>query len=184
MAAVPIMIGMAALSAASAGVSMQQQKYTAEAEQELQVQNNREIDRAAVRQYSDLSKQENEIQETAALESLEQQKQFIQARGRQLTMASATGTYGSSVDAMLRDLTQTKGQNLEQIRRNRATQLDDVRTQAEQIRFGARAQKGNRIFSKPSAGQFGLAVGSAAVSGGLAGYSATRSSTREVAGGG
>lgn len=171
---VPVMIGMAALSAASAGVQMQQQKYTAQAEQDLQAQNNAELDKAAIRQYSDLSVTEDEIQEQSALESLEQQKQYIQARGRQLVMAGASGTYGSSVDAMLRDLTQTKGKNLQIINRNRESQLKDIQTQAEQIRYGARAQKGNRIFNKPTLGQFAVTVGAAGASGAMSGLAATK----------
>lgn len=172
MAAAPVvMIAMAALSAASAGISMQQQRLNAEAEAELQAQNNSELDKAAVRQYGDLSAQEYAIQEEAGESSLSAQKEYIKARGRQIAQASAAGTYGTSVDYILSDLKQTAGNNLTRITRNRELQLKDVQQQAEQIRYGARAQKGNRIFSKPTSGQFALAIGSAAASGAMQGAS-------------
>lgn len=162
MAAVPIV--MAVMAAASSGIQMQQQKLNMEAEEELQAQNNQELDRAAVRQYDELSAAEREIQTQASLDSLSVQKQYIQARGRQAAMSGASGTYGSSVDAMLRDLNQTRGQNLGTINHNREVQLKDIQLQAEQIRYGARAQKGNRIFNKPTTGQIGLAMASSATS--------------------
>lgn len=141
---------------ASGIISGMQSRYDAEAQQEIQKNNNREIDRVAVANYSDLSRAETSIQESAALESLEQQKAYFKARGRVNVLAGSSGTAGGSVDSILRDLNQTKGQNISTITKNRRTQLDEIALQAEQIRQGAKASKSNRIFSKPSGGLIAL----------------------------
>lgn len=141
---------------ASGIISGMQSRYDAEAQQEIQKNNNKEIDRAAVANYSDLSRAESSIQEGAALASLEQQKAYFKARGKATILAGASGTAGGSVDSILRDLNQTRGQNIATITKNRRTQLDEVALQAEQIRQSAKASKSNRIFSKPSGGLIAL----------------------------
>lgn len=175
MAAIPVAYLVAAsiaTSVATAGISMQQQKYNAEAQQEMQEQNNAAIDRAAIAQYGDLSAAEDSIQEQAALEGLEQQKAAIQAKGRVNVLAASSGTYGGSIDSMLRDITATRGQNLSTIAKNRSTQLKEVKLQAEQIRYGAAASKSNRVFSKPSSGEMVASVGLAGLQAGLSSYAA------------
>lgn len=173
MAAIPVGVMMAisvAASMAGTALSMQNQKNIAEAEQELQAQNNAAIDRAAIAQYGDLSAAEDSIQEQASLEGLEQQKAAIQAKGRVNVLAASSGTYGGSIDSMLRDINATRGQNLTTIAKNRSTQLKEVKLQAEQIRYGAAANKSNRIFSKPSSGEMIAGVGLAGIQSGLSSY--------------
>jgi len=138
-----------------------QARKDAEAQQEAQAINNKEIDKTAYANYSDLSRSEVSIQEQAGEASLEQQKAYFKARGRVVNIAGASGTAGGSVDSILSDLNRTKGQNLATITKNRRTQLDEVALQAEQIRQGAKASKSNRVFNKPSGLQIGLQVGAA-----------------------
>lgn len=141
---------------ASGVISGLQSRYDAEAQQKAQEVNNKEIDKTAVANYSDLSKAEVSIQEQAGLSSLEQQKAYFKARGKVNVLSGASGTAGGSVDSILRDLNQTKGQNIATITKNRRTQLDEIALQSEQIRQGAKASKSNRIFSKPSGGLIAL----------------------------
>ena len=161
-AALPFILG--GLSAAQVFVQAEQTKLNAEAQAKAQEQNNQSIRLAAVQQYDDLSRAERDVIEQADLESLDQQRQHIQAQGRVNAMAGASGTYGGSVDSVLRDLVQTRGRNVAAIRSNKKTQLDDIRVQSEAIRFGARAQQGNRVFTKPKAGLVALSAGTAALS--------------------
>lgn len=156
---------MGATAAAGAGgglstlgtyMSGRQERYNAEAQEALQAQNNREIDKAALENYSELSRAETGINMQAGESSLEQQKAFFKARGQQLVSSGASGTAGGSVDMVLRDLNTTKGKNLSTISYNRRQQLDEVVSQAESIRQGAKAAKSNRIFNKPSMGMIAL----------------------------
>jgi len=156
-------MGAQAASAAAGGLNVAssvagglQARYDAEAQQAVQAQNNKEIDKAALANYSDLSRAETSIQEQAGLESLEQQKAYFKTRGQVLVASGANGMSGGSVDTILSDLNRTKGINLATITKNRRTQLDEIALQAEQIRQGAKASKSNRIFSKPSGGMIAL----------------------------
>lgn len=149
------------LGVGSTLVSGLQSRKDAEAQQEAQAINNREIDKTAYANYSDLSRAEVSVQEQSNLSSLEQQKVYFRARGKVLSSLGAAGTAGGSVDSILNDLNRTKGQNLSTITKNRRTQLDEIALQAEQIRQGAKASKSNRVFNKPSGLQIGLQVGAA-----------------------
>jgi hypothetical protein len=185
-AAVPIAYWLAAstaLSVASTVSSMQSQKAEAEANASIQENNNREITRAALEQYGELSAAEDSIQEAAGQESLEQQKLYYKSKGRVDVLAGSSGTYGGSVDAMLLDLNQTRGQNLSTITKNRRTQLNEITLQATQIRNSARASKGTRVFNKPSGLQMGLSVGSNLASGAIA-YSSAKAEAAKISGGG
>lgn len=162
-AAIPYV--MAAMAAAGSIVQGQQAKYTAEAEQENQANNNKSIKNAAVAQYGDLSKGEQDTMENANLEGLDNQRKFIEARSRVNALAGASGTYGGSIDSSLRDLRQTRGHNMENIKSNRDVALHEVKQQAEQIRYGAGARLQNRVFSKPSSGMIafqGISSGASA----------------------
>lgn len=154
--------GLNTLSSFAGGM---QARYNAEAEQALQKQNNDEIDKAALENYSELSRSETEINRAAGESSLEQQKAFFKARGQQLVSSGASGTAGGSVDMVLKDLTSTRGKNLSTISFNRRQQLDEVVSQAESIRQGAKAAKSNRIFNKPSMGMIALNTAASAAEG-------------------
>ena len=154
--AVAIPFILAGLTTAQVVMQGQEQKAMAEAQTKAQEQNNKSLRLAAVQQYDDLSRAERDAIDQSDRESLAQQKQALQAQGRINVMSGASGTYGGSVDSVLHDLVQTRGKNVAAIRSNRDTNLEDIRIQSEAIRFGARANQGNRIFSKPSSGAIAL----------------------------
>lgn len=160
---------MMAVSAASAIYSGVQQGKVADANAEAQEKNNEALRVAAIQQYDDLSPAERDINEQSLEEGLAQKKQLIKERSRINLLAGASGTYGGSVDSMLSDLTRNYGQNISTIIRNRDTRLSEVAVQAEQIRYGARAQMTNRVFNKPSGVAIALDTAAAAGQGYQAG---------------
>lgn len=85
------------LDFASSVTGGMQARYDAEAQQKAQEINNKEIDKAAIANYSDLSRAEVSIQEQAALSSLEQQKAYFRDRGRVNVLSGSSGTAGGSV---------------------------------------------------------------------------------------
>lgn len=151
------------------GYQARQQAIAAEKQQKL---NNQAINDSAVSQYSDLSAGEVDILESSAEEGLDQQIAALQARGRVVSLAGSSGTFGGSVDSVLSDLSRNKGRNLETINRNRDTQLSEVDLSGRQIAAHARSSKGNRTFFKPSAGLIALN----AASSGAQAYTGAKSS--------
>jgi biopolymer transport protein ExbD len=168
---------MAAVAAAGAAASGIQQRQLAEAQEEAQDKNNKQLALDAVAQYADLSAAEKDVHEESLDSSLQQQRAFLQAKGEIEVVAGASGTSGGSVDQMLRDLTQTKGRNLAAISNNRRNALSEIKVQAEQIRYGARARMTSRIFQKPSIGLIALNAANA----GMQGYSAASSFPKTAA---
>ena len=152
---------MAAVSAAGAIYSGVQQKNTVEAEEAQQAINNKNTTEAAIAAMGDLSPAQRDINHDSAEEGLKAQAEYIRNVSQVNVVSGASGTYGGSVDSMLRDLKTTRA-----IVQNRNTQLAEVQKQAEQIRYGARANQDTRTFNKPSG--FGIAV--SAVGAGAQGY--------------
>jgi len=157
---------MAAVSAAGAIYSGVQQKNTVEAEEAQQAINNKNTTEAAIAAMGDLSPAQRDINHDSAEEGLKAQAEYIRNVSQVNVVSGASGTYGGSVDSMLRDLKTTRGRNMSAIVQNRNTQLAEVQKQAEQIRYGARANQDTRTFNKPSG--FGIAV--SAVGAGAQGY--------------
>jgi len=124
----------------------------AEANEKQQKLNNAAVSKATLDSYDDLSASERDVLEDTALQGIDQQKQAMQAEGQINVLAGASGTAGGSVSSMLSDVKQTKGKNLSTIQGNRTTELDNIKTQAEQIRQGGAGRMGNRTFDKPSTG--------------------------------
>lgn len=165
MPAIPaIMLVVTVASAVYAGVSARNQ---ASAEEEQQRLNNKSTSEAAVASYGDLSASERDLDTEAAQGGIKAQSEYLRSVGNMNVISGASGTYGGSVDSMLRDLKTTRGRNMSDVVANHTTGLDNVAAQAEQIRYGARANMQTRIFNKPSA----LGIGLGAVSAGADGYS-------------
>lgn len=159
---------MAAVAVAGSVYAGVQQQNLADAEEAQQDKNNKNTTEAAIAAMGDLSPAQRDIQNDSAEEGLKSQADYIRNVSQVNLMSGASGTYGGSVDSMLRDLATTRGRNMSQIVKNRDTQLQDIQKQAEQIRYGARANQDTRLFNKPSG--FGIAV--SAIGAGAQGYSA------------
>lgn len=181
MPAIPvIMVVMSVATAVYSGVQQQQQ---AKAEEEQQNLNNKATMDSAIASYGDLTPQERDIETEAANGGLKAQSEYLRSVGSMNLVSGASGTYGGSVDSMLRDLKTTRGKNMSDVVSNRTTELDNVKAQAEQIRYGARANMQTRVFSKPSALGIGLSAVSAAASGASSGMSMSNSYSQYKAAG-
>jgi hypothetical protein len=168
MPAIPIItLVVAAGSAIYSGVAASNQANNEEEQQRL---NNESTMKAAVESYGDLTPKERDADKEAAAGGIKAQSDYLRSVGEMNVMSGASGTYGGSIDSMLRDLKTTRGRNISDVVANRTTELDNVRAQAEQIRYGARANMQTRVFSKPSA----VGTGLSAVGAGAQGYATGR----------
>lgn len=178
MPAIPIItLVVAVAGSVYAGVKQQQM---VNAEEEQQAINNKITTESAIAAMGDLSPAQRDINHDAAEEGIKSQADYIRNVSQVNLLSGASGTYGGSVDSMLRDLKTTRGRNMSAIVQNRNTQLAEVQKQADQIRYGARAQQDTRIFNKPSG--FGIAVSAAGA--GMQGYSMGSSFNQSVRGAG
>ena len=165
--AVAVPFVMMAVSAAGAYVQAEQQAKAVESAQADLEASNLAARLLTADSYADLGAAKREIEEESLEASLAQQKEYIQAVGRVNLLAGASGTFGGSVDSMLRDLRQTRGANVSKIVKNRNTQLEGLYLNAKNIERQGLASQTTRTFNKPSALATGLGVASA----GLQGYS-------------
>src|SRR6185369_3671799 len=120
----------AAGSAIYSGVSASNQ---AKREEEQQNLNNESTMKAAVESYGDLTPKERDADKEEARSGIKAQSDYLRSVGDMNVMSGASGTYGGSVDVMLRDLKTTRGRNMSDIVANRTTELDNTRAQAESI---------------------------------------------------
>jgi hypothetical protein len=184
-----IMVAAIVVSVASSVYSGMQASAQANAEEEQQRLNNKSTMEAAIASYGDLTPQERDIDAEAAQGGLKAQSEYLRSVGDMNLISGASGTYGGSVDSMLRDLKTTRGRNMSDVVANRSTELANVAAQAESIRYGARANMQTRIISKPTALGMGLDAAGAAASGASRGaslssaYTEWRSPTPAVRGG-
>lgn len=142
--------GMAAYSAIG---NMQAQKNIAAANKIQQDINNQIVMDDAINQYAQLSAAERDVAEKASEQLLDNQLTMIQQKENAKLLAGASGTQGASINSMLFDISQTGGANQAAIIQNRANAFDDIRKQADSIRFGARRGQDTRQISKPSVSQ-------------------------------
>ena len=164
MPAIPIItLVVAAGSAIYSGISASNQAHNEEEQQRL---NNESTMKSAVESYGDLTAHERDADKEEARGGIKAQSDYLRSVGEMNVMSGASGTYGGSIDSMLRDLKTTRGRNISDVVANRTTELDNVKAQAEQIRYGARANMQTRVFSKPSA----VGIGLSAVGAGAQGY--------------
>ena len=121
----------AAIIGAVAAVSSAAISYkTSQDQVEAQEDYNKSLRDDAIRQYAELDKKEVEAIESSYKESLEAQRNYLQARSSIELQAAATGTYGNSVDSVIRDLNAGLGQRISDITTRRNRYLDNIDTQA------------------------------------------------------
>lgn len=148
MPAIPIV--MAVVAVASTVYGSVQASNLANAEEDQQRLNNQATMEGAIASYGDLSAHDRDINKEATDGGIKAQAEYLRSVGNMNVVSGASGTYGGSVDSMLRDLKTTRGRNMSDVVANRTTELDNVKSQADQIRYGARANMQTRIFSKPT----------------------------------
>lgn len=134
-----------AVSAVSAGVSYHQSEQQKDAQEEY----NKQLEEEALRQYTELSKQEADAIEQEHQASLQAQRDYLSAKGQVEAQAAATGTYGQSVDLAIEDLNTGLGHRFGEITQAREMQLDNIDTQAKNIQAGV-AQQADYTITPPS----------------------------------
>lgn len=115
---------------ASAAISYKTSQDQADAQEDY----NKSLRDDAIRQYAELDKKEVEAIESSYKESLEAQRSYLQARSSIELQSAATGTYGKSVDSVIRDLNAGFGQRISDITTRRDRFLTNIDTQAMNLK--------------------------------------------------
>lgn len=121
--------GAAGAAAAGAAMSYKQSKDQ-EASQEAY---NEALEKDAIRQYGELDKAESDAIYESHAQSMQAQRDYLQARSSVELQAAATGTYGNSVNIAIQDLNTGLGGRMAEIAYQRESQLDAIDQKAEQI---------------------------------------------------
>lgn len=151
-----ISLGMAA---ASAGMAYKNSK----AQKEAQENYNDALEREAIRQYQELDEVESDALRESHAQSLQAQRNYMEARSAIELQSAVTGTYGRSINMAIEDLNTGLGGRMSEIVYNREARLDQIDRQAESIQAGTAAQA-DRTVSQPawySAFSSGLSTGTA-----------------------
>lgn len=122
----------AVAAAAGAGVAYK----TSQDQEAAQEAYNEQLEKQAIAQYAELDKQEADVIEMSYKESMQAQREYMKARSSVELQAAATGTYGQSIDLAIRDLGTGLGQRMADITSRRTMQLDNIDTQAKNIKAG------------------------------------------------
>jgi hypothetical protein len=130
------LVASSVVSAVSAGVSYMQ----ADAQKDAQEAYNEQLERNAIESYAELDKQEADVIEANYKESMQAQREYMQARSSIELQAAASGTYGQSIDLAIEDLNTGLGQRMTDITSRKEMQLDNIDVQAKNIANQAKAQ--------------------------------------------
>ncbi len=131
-------------------ISYSQQKSAYDAQVAYQEEYNQKITEATIDNYKELSKTEQAILYNAGQDSLENQINYLQAKGTMDALTAATGVQGRSSDMIFNDLVLKRDQEATNIRMYRDESLDNVNAQAEQLQENAEASYDTTPIQKPS----------------------------------
>lgn len=154
-----------AISVAATAVSVAQANANADAQEKAAEKRNDQLVEQTVANYDELARVELDAQQQSNDESIEVQKGYIQEKGRINVMAAAMGTGGQSVSSQLSDLEREKYSNYSTILQNRQAKQDNIRSQAENMRYQAAASMDVNPVSRPSFAATALSLGSTAMGG-------------------
>lgn len=124
---------------------------SAKAAEEQQRLNNEAIVKGALDQYHQLDAAERDINSQASEDLEKNQLSMLSLQESAKVMAGATGTQGSSVNSVLKDIAQTGGRNQAAIIANRTRSLDSITRQAKSLHDAAISGQDVRSLSRPSA---------------------------------
>lgn len=154
-----------ALSIAGTIQQTMQAQANAQAQQKAAEIKNQQLVDQTIANYDELSKVEQEAQQQALEQSIDMQKDYIASKGRVNVMAAAMGTGGGAVSSQLQDLERTKYSNYNTILMDRQARLDNVKAQAESMRYQAAAGMSVSPVSRPSWANAALGIGTSALTG-------------------
>lgn len=142
-----------------------QAQANAEAQQKAAEVHNEQLVQQTIANYDELSKVELEAQQQALEQSIDMQKDYIASKGRVNVMAAAMGTGGGAVASQLHALERAKYSNYHTILMDRQARLDNVKAQAESMRYQAASGMSVSPVSRPSWANAALGIGASALSG-------------------
>lgn len=149
------------MAMASAMASMYAQQQAASAQKKAAEAQNQAIQDETLRQYGELSDEENEITRDAHQQSIQAQTDYMKAKSAIELQSAATGTYGQSVDLAIEDLNTSQGQRQTDILRDRESNLERVNQTARNIQAQSNANMNRSPIKKPSVLEAGIAAGQA-----------------------
>lgn len=158
-------VAMTAISVAASIQAQVQANANATAQEKAAEKRNEQLVEQTVANYDELSQVELAAQQRSIDDSLAVQKDYLQQKGRTNVMAAAMGTGGQSVASQLGDLEREKYSNYDTILQSRQAEQDNIRSQAESMRFQAASGMDVSPVSRPSWAAGALSVGSAALGG-------------------
>jgi hypothetical protein len=118
----------------------------------------------AVRQYGELDSAEADVIFENHAQSLEAQKNLLEARSQVMLNANVTGTQGDSVDLVLSDIGRGFSSNMSEILDNKERSMENIVKDAEAIRAGA-IKSADRSLRKPKWAAFGGGAAEGAIQG-------------------
>ncbi|CAM0031673.1 internal virion protein [Vibrio phage D530] len=154
-----------AISVAATVAATAQANANAKAQEEAAEKRNQQLVEQTVANYDELADIELQAQQQAQEDTQAVQKDFLQQKGRINVMAAAMGTAGQSLDSQLKDLEREKYQNYDTILTSRQAEMDNIRSQAETMRYQAANSMNVTPVSRPSWASTALSVGSTALGG-------------------
>ncbi|AHN84661.1 hypothetical protein PV_010 (endogenous virus) [Gutovirus Vc1] len=154
-----------AVSVAAAVQQTVQARANANAQEEAAERHNEQLVEQTVANYDELAAVEREAQQRALDDTVNVQKDYLQNKGRINVMAAAMGTGGQSVASQLGDLEREKYTNYNTILLSRQAEQDNIRSQAENMRYQAASGMQVSPVSRPSWASAALNVGATALSG-------------------
>lgn len=158
----------AAATAVSVAATIQQTmqaQANANAQEEAQRARNAAIVEQTIANYDELADVELDKHQQALEETKGVQENYIQEKGKVNVMAAAMGTGGMSVKSQLNDLERQKYSNYNTVLLNRQANLDNIRSQAETMRYQAANSMDVSPISRPSYAAAALNIGSQVMSG-------------------
>jgi len=171
MAAAPFIV-----MAASAAYKHEQEKAMADAQKQMQKNTNKMLVAQTDANYSELSDVEREEQAKTLDDSLSIQKEYIKNKGNVNVMAAAMGTGGMSMKSQLNDLSREKFSDYNTILEDRQARMDNLKSQATNMRYDSASRQDVRPISRPSNAALALNLTGAAVGG----YTAQQSSNQNA----
>jgi hypothetical protein len=135
------MAGQAAAKGVQAGSA-------SKAKNEAQDAYNKGLTDEAVRQYGELDAAEADVIFENHAQSLEAQKNLLEARSEVMLRSNLTGTQGDSVDLVLSDIGRGFSSNMSEILDNKERSMENIVKDAENVRVGA-LRNADRSLQKP-----------------------------------
>lgn len=127
--------------AAVAAVSAYTAYATSSAQADQQSAYNEQVREEAIRQYKELDGAESDAVYESHAQSLQAQREFLQARSSIELQSAASGTYGQSVDVAIRDLHTGLGQRMSDIAYTQDRNFDAINNASQRARAGAGASQ-------------------------------------------